>query len=335
LSRVPIREPCERLEPYEGKLSCTVLRGGVGSNDIPLPDQIIQNKQNFISQIMTSKSPARSCEDIDDTVLTYAEVKALATGDPRIKEKMDLDIQVTKLKMQKSGFLSQHYALEDRLATFYPEAIQEKAALISALESDRTFLQEHPLPDTDHFSITVRGMAYADKKEAGTALIKECGKLNFKDNKAVIGEYAGFSIQLQFDPLFHNFHAALRRQAAHMTEIGEDPLGNITRLNNALKVIPQRLETQQQNLDMLNRQKKEAEEEIKKTWPKEAELREKASRLNFLTKELSAEKNPTDAKEPDEEEALPLPERLQKASQGRDGITGEDQRSQSLSAVQR
>ncbi|MVB10819.1 hypothetical protein CAFE_15170 [Caprobacter fermentans] len=270
--------------------------------------QLIENKQRFISQIMTSKSPARSCEDIDDSVLSYAEVKALATGDPRIKEKMDLDIQVTKLKMLKSGFLSQHYALEDKLLKFYPEAIQAKKAMIAALKSDLDFAKEHPLPDADHFMMTLKGMVYTDKKNAGTALIKECGKLNFMENKADVGEYRGFSIQIQYHPLTHEIHAVLRHSAAHSAELGQDSVGNITRLNNLLKTIPERLNTEQSNLELLNRQVQEAKQELKKEFPKEQELTEKSARLNQLSLELSLEKPeqiPPEKSEKEDNETMP------------------------------
>ena len=317
LSRVPIREPSERLEPYEGKLSCTVLRGGAGSNAIPLPDQLIENKQKFISQVMTSKSPARSCEDIDESVLSYAEVKALATGDPRIKEKMDLEIQVTKLKMLKSGFESQHYALEDKLSKYYPEATKAKEILIQHLTDDEEFLKAHPAPDTDNFSITIRGMNYSDKKEAGMALMKECGKLSFKNDKAVVGEYCGFQIQLLFDPLMRNYHAVLKRQASHPVEFGSDSAGNITRLNNALKTISQHLETVKGDLETMRRQITESEQEIKKTFPQKRELMEKSARLDELSIELSCD-HPKTQLETDRAEdsfATPLSSRLESSRQ--------------------
>ena len=255
--------------------------------------QLIENKQKFISQIMTSKSPARSCEDIDESVLSYAEIKALATGDPRIKEKMDLDIQVTKLKMLKSGFLSQHYELENKLIKFYPEEIQVTKSLISNLESDLRFSKANPVPDSDNFSITIKGMVYTDKKEAGLALMKACGELNSNNKTLDIGTYCGFSVRLCI-PLFSTVNIVLKNNAAYSAEVGTDPIGNITRMNNLLKGISQRLDEEQKNLHMLNRQVSEANEELKKSFPEELELAEKSERLNQLSLELSIDdKAPT------------------------------------------
>ena len=257
--------------------------------------QLIENKQKFISQVMTSRSPARSCDDIDESVLSYAEVKALATGDPRIKEKMDLEIQVTKLKMLKSGFESQHFELEDKLSKYYPEATKAKEILIQHLADDMHFLAAHPILDTDSFSMIIKGMTYNDKKEAGMKLLKECGKLSFKNDKAIVGDYCGFQIQLLFDPLMQSYHAALKRQASHPVEFGSDPAGNITRLNNALKAIPQRLEEEKNSLETMKRQVAESQQEIEKTFPQKQELAEKSARLDELSLTLSddGENDPT------------------------------------------
>ncbi|HEX3016236.1 MAG TPA: DEAD/DEAH box helicase [Caproicibacter sp.] len=278
--------------------------------------QLIENKQKFISQIMTSKSPARSCEDIDDSVLTYAEVKALATGDPRIKEKMNLDVEVSKLKMLKSGFLSQHYVLEDKLIKFYPEEIQNTKALISDLEADLKYSREHPVPDLEHFTITIKGMTYTDKKEAGMALIKACGELNSKNDTLNVGTYCGFSVQLHIAS-FSTVHVILKNNATHSAEIGTDPVGNITRMNNILKTLPQRVESEQKNLEMLNRQVGEAEEELKKPFSKEQELEEKSERLNQLTLELNCDHPDIQQSLEKEDEDLPAPlnERIKSARQ--------------------
>jgi N12 class adenine-specific DNA methylase len=270
--------------------------------------QLIENKQKFISQVMTSKSPARSCEDIDESVLSYAEVKALATGDPRIKEKMDLEIQVTKLKMLKSGFESQHYALEDKLLKYYPEATKAKETLIQQMTDDAEFLRAHPVPDADSFSITLNGMVYSDKKEAGMKLLKECGKLSFKNDKTVAGEYCGFTIHLRFDPLMYGCHAMLRRQASYSVDLSSDPAGNITRLNNTLKTIPQRLEVEKNNLKTMQRQVGEAEEEIKKDFPQEQELTEKSTRLDKLTLALSVDKGSDSLNEMADEPVIEMQE---------------------------
>lgn len=260
--------------------------------------QLIENKQKFIAQIMTSKSPARSCEDIDESVLSYAEVKALATGDPRIKEKMDLDIQVAKLKTLKAGFESEHFRLEDQLIKYFPEEIQQKKALIEGLGADLKFCEEHPAPSPDHFSMLIHGMSYTDKKEAGMALIKDCGKLSSKNDRADIGEYRGFPVQIQYNP-FHfsseQFHLVLKRQAVHTVEMGTDPIGNITRMNNVLEAMSKRQEQECENLDTLNHRVEEAKSELEKVFPREEELTEKSERLNQLSLELSIDDKTTAA----------------------------------------
>ena len=269
--------------------------------------QLIENKAKFISQVMTSKSPARSCEDVDESVLSYAEVKALATGDPRIKEKMDLDIQVAKLKMLRTGFQSEHYRLEDRLLKYYPEEIQRQKSLIAGLENDTEFLKTHPAPKGEEFEMEIRGLAYTKRKEAGMALIQACGKLNFKDLQADAGEYRGFSVQLQFDPLNRDYYAVLRRGVRYFCKLGTDPAGDITRLDNLLDSVPERLEKARENLDALNRQVRESEEELIKVFPQEQELAEKSERLGRLTLELNDSHSEARPEPNREEDSLPAP----------------------------
>jgi N12 class adenine-specific DNA methylase len=276
--------------------------------------QLIENKQKFISQVMTSKSPARSCEDVDESVLSYAEVKALATGDPRIKEKMDLDIQVTKLKMLRSGFQSQHFRLEDRLLKYYPKAIQISKERIAGLEKDLEFLKSHPVPKGKNFTMVVNGIAYTSRKKAGTALINACGKLNPKKPQADIGKYRGFSLKLQFDPLNRKFHAVLKHEAGHSCELGLDAVGNITRLDNLLDSVPGQLEDARANLETMNRQVEESKKELKKTFPQEQELAEKSERLNRLTLELDGS-HPHRPEKEESRKSIPesLSDRLEKA----------------------
>ena len=166
--------PCEKLEPCEGKLSCTVLRGGNGSNAVLLPDQTVENKQKFISQIMTSKSPVRSCEDIDEAALSYAEIKALCAGDPAIKEKMDLDVDVARLRLMKADHQSQQYRLEDRLLKYFPQEIERNKGYIRGFEQDQARVTAHPLPEKDFVGITILGKDYADKEKAGEAILAAC-----------------------------------------------------------------------------------------------------------------------------------------------------------------
>ena len=248
--------------------------------------QLIENKAKFISQVMTSKSPARSCEDIDDSVLSYAEVKALAAGDPRIKEKMDLDIQVTKLKMIRTNFQSQHYQLEDKLLKFYPAEIQKAKSILAGLQTDLEFLQGHPAPTGENYEMQVKGMLYGKRKEAGAALMKVCRGLSTHEPRANAGQYRGFTIEVSFNPLSHEFCASLKNSLSYPCELGTDPVGNTERLDNALDSIPQRLEDEKRNLETLNRQTAEAKEELKKTFPQEQELAGKTARLNALTLEL-------------------------------------------------
>jgi N12 class adenine-specific DNA methylase len=281
--------------------------------------QLIENKQKFISQVMTSKSPARSCEDVDESVLSYAEVKALATGDPRIKEKMDLDIQVTKLKMLRSGFQSQHFRLEDRLLKYYPKAIQISKERIAGLEKDLEFLKSRPVPKGKNFTMVVNGIAYTSRKKAGTALINACGKLNSKKPQADIGEYRGFSLKLQFDPLNRKFHAVLKHEASHSCELGLDAVGNIARLDNLLDSVPGQLEDARESLKTMNRQVEESKEELKKTFPQEQELAEKSERLNRLTLELDGS-HPHRPEKEESRKSIPasLSDRLEKAQENTD-----------------
>ena len=172
--------PCEKIEPCEGKLSRTVLRGGNCSNAVLLPDQTVENKQKFISQIMTSKSPVRSCEDVDETALSYAEIKALCAGDDRIKEKMALDVDVARLRLMKSEHQSNQYRLEDKLLKQFPHDIEQNRGFLLGLQKDQDTLAAHPLPEKDFVGVTILGKDYSNKEKAGDAILEACksAKLN-------------------------------------------------------------------------------------------------------------------------------------------------------------
>lgn len=268
------------LEPCEGKLSRTVLRGESGSNIADLLDQILENKQKFIGQVMTSKSPSRSCEDTDEVSLKYAEVKALASGNPLILEKTQLDTDVTKLKLMKANHVSQHYALEDRLLKSFPKQIQTTQELIAGLQKDLQTVKQNLPPDADHFQMTVAGRLYNNRKEAGAALIDSCSHLQSASTGGKIGNYAGFTLQAQFDSFSRQFYLVVKGHTSHSIELGDDPGGNITRLNNLLNSFEKRLEEQTQKLSSLHSQVEEAKAELERPFPHEEELNEKQARLN-------------------------------------------------------
>ena len=200
------------LEPCEGKLSRTVLRGESGSNTADLLDQLIESKQKFISQIMTSKSPVRSCEDVDDTALSYAEVKALATGNPAIKEKMALDVEVSKLKLLKANFVSNHYRLEDDIAKNFPQQIAVLRESIEGFKADMEKYQANKITDPEKFVMEVGGTVFYEKKEAGAALLAVCQSMKQADALINVGQYQGFSIRLKFDSWNKEFILSLKNE---------------------------------------------------------------------------------------------------------------------------
>ncbi len=283
------------LEPYEGKLSRTVLRGEGGSNTADLPDQLIENKQKFIGQIMTSKSPVRSCEDVDEAALTYAEVKALATGNPYIKEKMDLDIQVSKLKLMKANHTSQKYKLEDNIAKHYPQQIAILKERIDGMEADIQTAKTNLPADKEKFFMKVGDKPYTDRKEAGTALVEMCKEMKTVNVPATVGEYAGFKMAVSFDSFNHKFVMNLKGQLSHNLEIGSDPLGNIARINHALASMPKQLSEAQTKLENVERQLEIAKVEVTKPFAQEAELGEKLERLSALNALLNMDEKGDDA----------------------------------------
>lgn len=258
--------------------------------------QILENKQKFISQIMTSKSPVRSCEDVDDAALSYAEIKALATGNPYIREKMDLDIQVSKLKLLKANHTSQIYRLETEIAKKYPIEIAGTKERIAGLSSDLEAAKPIFDKDKDEFSIVIGGKTYTDRKEAGTALIAACSGLKAVNTGGVVGDFHGFSLNASFDVFNQQYILTIKRQCSYKIEVGQDALGNMMRIQNVLSSIEKKLPEAQQKLDTLQEELKAAEAEVQKPFPKEAELTEKQSRLAELNALLDMnEKGPSEA----------------------------------------
>ena len=256
--------------------------------------QLIENKQKFIGQIMTSKSPVRSCEDVDEAALSYAEVKALATGNPYIKEKMDLDIQVSKLKLMKANHTSQKYRLEDNIAKHYPQQITILKERISGLQADIQTAKTNLPADKEFFSMRVGNKVYTDKKEAGTALVEMCKEIKSVNAPAVIGEYAGFKMAVSFDSFNHKFVMNIKGQLSHNLEIGVDPLGNISRINHALEAMTKELAEASTKLENVERQLETAKVEVTKPFAQEAELSEKLDRLSALNALLNMDEKGDD-----------------------------------------
>lgn len=256
--------------------------------------QILENKQKFISQIMTSKSPVRACEDVDDAALSYAEIKALATGNPYIREKMDLDIQVSKLKLMKANHTSQKYRLETDIAKNYPVQIAAQKEQIAGLRADREavkpILEEK---EKDNFSMMIGGKTYTDRKETGTAILAACAGLKAVKSNGQIGEFHGFSLNASYDSFYQTYKLTIKRQCSYQIEIGKDVLGNLQRISNALTGIEKRLTEAEQKMENLLSQLATAQEEVEKPFPKEAELTEKMERLAELNSLLNMDEKGT------------------------------------------
>lgn len=255
--------------------------------------QLIENKQKFISQIMTSKSPVRSCEDVDESALSYAEVKALATGNPYIKEKMDLDIQVSRLRLLKANYTSQKYRMEDNIVQHYPRQIVMVKELIEKLEQDIALYEQNAATSKDKFHMQVGSGVYDTRKDAGNAIIKLCQ--TDADETAKIGTYLGFSMNIKFDSFNRKFVLRLKGTMNHPVEIGSDPVGNIIRLDNVLKAMPDKLTEAKARLENLTRQLESANIEVTKPFPQEEELAEKLNRLAELNALLNMDEKGTDA----------------------------------------
>ena len=259
--------------------------------------QTLENKQRFIGQIMTSKSPVRSCEDVDEQVLSYAEVKALCAGNPLIKEKMNLDVEVAKLKVLKADHQSQKYRLEDKLLKEFPASIQCQKAEIAALQQDAKAVESNPQVKDGFCGMTVKGMHFEDKLAAGERLLLVCKEMPTAET-VTLGHYRGFGLDLRFDTFRNEYQAVLRGATSHFVPLGTDARGNLTRLDNALDSFPDRIARAENQLQTLYQQRDAAQVEVEKPFPKEAELAEKSARLAELDTLLNMEGRP----EPEQEE---------------------------------
>ena len=269
--------------------------------------QTLENKQRFISQIMTSKSPVRSCEDVDEQALSYAEIKALCAGNPLIKEKMDLDVQVAKLKVLKADHQSQKFRLQDKLLTKFPADIQETNAYIAGVKADAQLADAHPQGKEEFCGMTIKGVAYDEKKTAGERLVLACSELPNAEEK-VIGSYRGFELSLRFDTFRSEYQALLKGQRKYTVPLGTDPLGNIIRLDNSLNNFPERINSAENELATLHQQQAAAQIEVEKPFPQEEELAEKSARLAELNAQLDVDEKSHEP-EQDEEEQEDAPRR--------------------------
>ena len=268
--------------------------------------QLVEGKQKFASQIMTSKSPVRSAEDIDETALSYAEIKMLATGNPYIKEKMDLDIQVQKLKMLKSNFLSEKYGLEDKVIKFYPQQIAYLKSRVEGLTKDVETAKSHPKPiDEQPLGMMVSGVSYSEKAEAGQAIINACKSMNSPD-AIPLGEYRGFQMELYFDTVQRNYVVKLKGETSRDVPLGDDAHGNIVRIDNGIERFEEALADTKNSLENTEKQFETAKQEIEKPFAKEDELRAKTARLDELNILLNMDKKENEivGGEPDEGEAV-------------------------------
>ena len=263
--------------------------------------QTLENKQRFISQIMTSKSPVRSCEDVDEQALSYAEIKALCAGNPLIKEKMDLDVQVAKLKVLKADHQSQKFRLQDKLLTKFPADIQETNAHIAGLKADAQLAAAHPQGKEEFCGMVIKGVAYDEKKTAGERLVLACSELPNAEEK-VIGSYRGFELSLRFDAFRTEYQALLKGQRKYTVPLGTDPLGNIIRLDNSLNNFPERINSAENELATLHQQQAAAQIEVEKPFPQEEELAEKSARLAELNAQLDVDEKSHEPEQDEEEQ---------------------------------
>ena len=263
--------------------------------------QTLENKQRFISQIMTSKSPVRSCDDVDEQALSYAEIKALCAGNPLIKEKMDLDVQVAKLKVLKADHQSQKFRLEDKLLTKFPADIQETTAYIAGVKSDAELAAAHPQAQEGFCGMTIKGVAYDEKKTAGERLLLACSELPNSEEK-VIGSYRGFELSLRFDTYHSEYQALLKGQRKYPVALGKDPLGCIIRLDHSLNDFPERIASAENELATLKQQQAAAQIEVEKPFPQEEELAEKSARLAELNAQLDVDEKSHESEQSEKEQ---------------------------------
>ena len=256
--------------------------------------QTVENKQKFISQIMTSKSPVRSCDDVDETALSYAEIKALCAGNPLIKAKMDLDIDVARLKVLKADHKSKQFRLENDVMKRYPEEIERNKGYIAGFQADIESLEKHPIPKEGFVGMTIKGDTLTDKANAGAALIAACKEISGME-PTEIGKYRGFTMSLSVENFGQDYILTLKGQMTHRVTLGKDPIGNFTRIENVLSNICARLKTTREALENLNHQLEEAKAEIGKPFPQEEELREKSARLAELNAQLNIDEKGGDS----------------------------------------
>ena len=297
--------------------------------------QLIENKQKFISQIMTSKAPVRSCEDVDEAALSYAEVKALATGNPAVKEKMALDVDVAKLKLLKANHMNNQYRLEDDIARNFPQQIAKLTEIIDSYKADIAHFSEYKITDPEQFSMEISGKVFTEKKEAGMALLAVCKDIKSVDAAMDIGSYQGFNMRIQFDSWSKEFILSVKHESVAKVRLGADALGNITRINNLLESYPEKLAEAEQRLETVQEQMANAKEEVGKPFPKEEELNQKLERLSELNALLNMderEDTETEQSESKEKEERPargsIHEKLQiyKEKSQRESETGKETR---------
>ena len=297
--------------------------------------QLIENKQKFISQIMTSKAPVRSCEDVDEAALSYAEVKALATGNPAVKEKMALDVDVAKLKLLKANHMNNQYRLEDDIARNFPQQIAKLTEIIASYKADIAHFSEHKITDPEQFSMEISGKVFTEKKEAGAALLAVCKDIKSVDAAMDIGSYQGFNMRIQFDSWSKEFILSVKHESVAKVRLGADALGNITRINNLLESYPEKLAEAEQRLETVQEQMTNAKEEVGKPFPKEEELNQKLERLSELNALLNMDEREvteTEQSESKEKEERPargsIHEKLQiyKEKSQRESETGKETR---------
>lgn len=297
--------------------------------------QLIENKQKFISQIMTSKAPVRSCEDVDEAALSYAEVKALATGNPAVKEKMALDVDVAKLKLLKANHMNNQYRLEDDIARNFPQQIAKLTEIIDSYKADIAHFSEHKITDPEQFSMEISGKVFTEKKEAGAALLAVCKDIKSVNAAMDIGSYQGFNMRIQFDSWSKEFILSVKHESVAKVRLGADALGNIIRINNLLESYPEKLAEAEQRLETVQEQMTNAKEEVGKPFPKEEELNQKLERLSELNALLNMderEDTETEQSESKEKEERPargsIHEKLQiyKEKSQRESETGKETR---------
>ena len=276
--------------------------------------QTLENKQKFISQIMTSKSPVRSCDDVDEQALSYAEIKALCAGNPLIKEKMDLDIEVARLKVLKADHQSQQYRMEDKLLKYFPAEIERQQGYIQGFETDVQTVAAHPQVAEGFCGMELMGKSYTEKADAGEILLAACKEV--KSNEPVcIGTYRGFTMELSFDSFRHEFDVVLKGAMSHRVSLGTDARGNITRLDNALAAVPDRLEAAREQLINLQNQQEATKAELGKPFPQEAELTQKSTRLAELDAELNMEEKAVSAPTKPNPQSISITEKLKNAKE--------------------